>query len=75
VKAYNKDYPHSALGYMPLINMRSGSMLLPHNRVSDGVQDSQIMIPSFFDRFYIMPPLTNGVHYSDPDPERFQVQP
>ena len=50
-------------------------MLLPHNRVSDGVQDSQIMIPSFFDRFYIMPPLTNGVHYSAPDPERFQVQP
>ena len=39
-------------------------MLLPHNKVSGGVQDSQIMIPSFFDRFYVMPPLTNGVHYS-----------
>ena len=38
-------------------------MLLPHNKVSGGVQDSQIMIPSFFDRFYVMPPLTNGVHY------------
>lgn len=22
------------------------------------------MISSFFDRFYVMPPLTNGVHYS-----------
>ena len=40
-------------------------MLLPHNKVSGGVQDSQIMIPSFFDRFYVMPPLTNGVHYND----------
>lgn len=30
-------------------------MLLPHNKVSGGVQDSQIMIPSFFDRFYVMP--------------------
>lgn len=39
-------------------------MLLPHNKVSGGVQDSQIMIPSFFDRFYVMPPLTNGVHYT-----------
>ena len=39
-------------------------MLLPHNKVSGGVQDSQIMIPSFFDRFYVMPPLTNGVHYN-----------
>lgn len=38
-------------------------MLLPHNKVSGGVQGSQIMIPSFFDRFYVMPPLTNGVHY------------
>lgn len=38
-------------------------MLLPHNKVSGGVQDSQIMIPSFFDRFYVMPHLTNGVHY------------
>ena len=43
-------------------------MLLPHNKVSGGVQDSQIMIPSFFDRFYVMPPLTNGVHYSIPIP-------
>lgn len=40
-------------------------MLLPHNKVSGGVQDSQIMIPSFFDRFYVMPPLTNGVHYKE----------
>ena len=40
-------------------------MLLPHNKVSGGVQDSQIMIPSFFDRFYVMPPLTNGVHYNN----------
>ena len=40
-------------------------MLLPHNKVSGGVQDSQIMIPSFFDRFYVMPPLTNGVHYKN----------
>ncbi|MCI5798396.1 hypothetical protein MR060_03045, partial [bacterium] len=47
----------------PLMNMKGGSMLLPHNKVSGGVQDSQIMIPSFFDRFYVMPPLTNGVHY------------
>ena len=39
-------------------------MLLPHNKVSGGVQGSQIMIPSFFDRFYVMPPLTNGVHYN-----------
>ena len=39
-------------------------MLLPHNKVSGGVQGSQIMIPSFFDRFYVMPPLTNGVHYT-----------
>ncbi len=39
-------------------------MLLLHNKVSGGVQYSQIMIPSFFDRFYVMPPLTNGVHYS-----------
>lgn len=38
-------------------------MLLPHNKVSGGVQGSQIMIPSFFDRFYVMPLLTNGVHY------------
>ena len=45
--------------------MKGGSMLLPHNKVSGGVQDSQIMIPSFFDRFYVMPPLTNGVHYMD----------
>ena len=43
-------------------------MLLPHNKVSGGVQDSQIMIPSFFDRFYVMPPLTNGVHYKCPSP-------
>ena len=40
-------------------------MLLPHNKVSGGVQGSQIMIPSFFDRFYVMPPLTNGVHYNN----------
>ena len=46
------------------MNMKGGSMLLPHNKVSGGVQDSQIMIPSFFDRFYVMPPLTNGVHYN-----------
>ena len=45
------------------MNMKGGSMLLPHNKVSGGVQGSQIMIPSFFDRFYVMPPLTNGVHY------------
>lgn len=44
-------------------------MLLPHNKVSGGVQDSQIMIPSFFDRFYVMPPLTNGVHYIFPFPQ------
>lgn len=37
------------------MNMKGGSMLLPHNKVSGGVQDSQIMIPSFFDRFYVMP--------------------
>ena len=44
--------------------LRLNHMLLPHNKVSGGVQDSQIMIPSFFDRFYVMPPLTNGVHYN-----------
>ena len=46
------------------MNMRGGSMLLLHNKVSGGVQYSQIMISSFFDRFYVMPPLTNGVHYT-----------
>ena len=45
-------------------------MLLPHNKVSGGVQDSQIMIPSFFDRFYVMPPLTNGVHYNIIHPKK-----
>ena len=45
-------------------------MLLPHNKVSGGVQDSQIMIPSFFDRFYVMPPLTNGVHYNKETDDR-----
>lgn len=47
-------------------------MLLPHNKVSGGVQDSQIMIPSFFDRFYVMPPLTNGVHYTPASPFLFR---
>lgn len=48
-------------------------MLLPHNKVSGGVQDSQIMIPSFFDRFYVMPPLTNGVHYTLPAEKLIQI--
>ncbi len=51
------------------MNMRGGSMLLLHNKVSGGVQYSQIMISSFFDRFYVMPPLTNGVHYTRKNPE------
>ena len=51
------------------MNMRGGSILLLHNKVSGGVQYSQIMISSFFDRFYVMPPLTNGVHYTRKNPE------
>ena len=48
-------------------------MLLPHNKVSGGVQGSQIMIPSFFDRFYVMPPLTNGVHYKVDIPYKYKT--
>ena len=60
----NRNFWQKDIDRGPLMNMRGGSMLLLHNKVSGGVQYSQIMISSFFDRFYVMPPLTNGVHYN-----------
>ena len=39
-------------------------MLRRHKRVSGGVKVYQKMKSSFFDCFYVMPPLTNGGHYS-----------
>ena len=38
-------------------------MLRRHKRVSGGVKVYQKMKSSFFDCFYVMPPLTNGGHY------------
>ena len=39
-------------------------MLRRHKRVSGGVKVYQKMKSSFFDCFYVMPPLTNGGHYT-----------
>ena len=65
----NRNFWQKDIDKGPLMNMRGGSILLLHNKVSGGVQYSQIMISSFFDRFYVMPPLTNGVHYTRKNPE------
>ena len=43
-------------------------MLRRHKRVSGGVKVYQKMKSSFFDCFYVMPPLTNGGHYTVPVP-------
>ena len=65
VKAYNEDYPHSSLGYMtPYEYERWFNASAAYQSIGWRTRDSQIMISSFFDRFYVMPPLTNGVHYS-----------
>ena len=39
-------------------------MLQLRKSVSGGIKDSQKMKTSFFDCFYVMPPLKNGGHYS-----------
>ena len=39
-------------------------MLRQRKSVQGGVKDSQKMESSFFDALYVMPPLTNGGHYS-----------
>ena len=45
------------------MNMKGGSMLQLRKSVSGGIKDSQKMKTSFFDCFYVMPPLKNGGHY------------
>ena len=39
-------------------------MLQLRKSVSGGIKDSQKMKTSFFDCFYVMPPLKNGGHYN-----------
>ena len=41
-------------------------MLQLRKSVSGGIKDSQKMKTSFFDCFYVMPPLKNGGHYRIP---------
>ena len=45
------------------MNMKGGSMLLLHERGTDGIKVYLKMKSSFFDCFYVMPLLKNGGHY------------